>query len=86
MAVKSDFISRYRTTATAILSNLATLHELKAQYDALAYSSGVVDGDFVGSNADLTAQQFKDALGNLETFRASFFSSFYDANVYRLKQ
>lgn len=85
MALKANFISRYRDSVTKLLEALEEVDGMKAEYDGLGYSSGLVDGDFTGSNSDLTATQFKDALGNIETFRASFFSNNYDDNVYRLR-
>jgi hypothetical protein len=85
MAAKANFISRYRAAATKLLQALEEVDAMKAEYDGLGYSATLVDGDFTGSNTDLTAQQFKDALGNVETFRASFFSSNFDDNVFKLR-
>ncbi len=82
---RANFISRYRASALKIIEALEELDALKAEYDALGYSSSIVDGDFTGANADLTATPFKDALANLETFRASFFSSNFDDNVFKLR-
>jgi hypothetical protein len=85
MAAKANFVSRYRASAVKLLEALEEVDAMKAEYDGLGYSASLVDGDMTGANADLTAQQFKDALGNIETFRASFFSSNFDDNVFRLR-
>ena len=85
MAAKANFVSRYRSSTVKLIEALEEVDALKAEYDGLGYSSTLVDGDMTGANADLTAQQFKDALGNIETFRASFFSSNFDDNVFRLR-
>lgn len=86
MANKANYISRVRENAIQLIEALEAFDALYAEYNALGYSSGLQNSDFTGENADLTAAQFIDALGNIETYRATFFSSFYATNVFKLRR
>jgi hypothetical protein len=84
---RQNYITRYRTNAVKLIEALETAKALKDEYDGSALNDGIVDGDFANSsNDDLTAQQFKDAAGNVEAFRALFYANFYATNVYRLRR
>lgn len=83
---RQNYISRYIAMGTRLLSVLDEAKALKQEFDTRDLTNGIVNGDFVGDNDHLTAAQFKDAVGNVESYRALFFSNFYDANVYRLKR
>jgi hypothetical protein len=85
-AQRSNFISRYNANAVKMIEALEAAQAMKTEFDTRDYTTSIVDGDFVGSNDHLTAAQFKDAVGNVETYRALFFSNFYSTNVMRLRR
>lgn len=65
---KSDFISNYRAQIRSLVQTSQALKQLNDQYVALGYAGGggqIVDGDFVGSNAGITATEFKLTVGNV---------------------
>lgn len=70
--VKDAFITNYRAQVTGVLEGMTEALALKVQYDALNYSGSLVDGDLVGLNAGITAQEFKDAVAAIEALRTSF--------------
>ncbi len=85
MADKAGFITRYRQEIGRILDAIdGELQLLDAQYDALGYATDLVDEDFTGVNADLTAQQFKDGVAALRTVRASVQGN--STNIFRLRR
>lgn len=85
MADKAGFITRYRQEIGRMLDAIdGELQLLDAQYDALGYSTDLVDEDFTGINADLTAQQFNDGVASLRTVRASLQGN--STNIFRLRR
>lgn len=63
---RSNFASQYRAGVVNLLNNLAALRDMELQYNAEAIGSSLVQGDLVGSNADLTPAQFIAAVGSRE--------------------
>ena len=87
MADKAGFITRYRQEVGRILDALdGELEMLDHQYDALDYANILTDDDFTGTNAVLTAQQFKDGVASIQAMRDAFHSGGHDTNVYRLRR
>lgn len=84
MALKANFITRYRTAMAAWLSATESLIVLKKEYDAEGYSA-LVDGDFTGANVDLTAAQFTGAVGNFTSIDSNATTNNYYTNLYRLR-
>ena len=63
---KSNFISRYIQNTTQILDLLTELKEQRVEWDSQGYSSAIVDGDFVGANAHLTASNLASTVTSVQ--------------------
>lgn len=68
--LRGNFVSQYRAQIQALLSTLANLRDLEIQYNAEAIGSVLVQGDLVGSNADLAPADFVAAVGSREAIEA----------------
>lgn len=65
---KATFITNYRIAIDQLIAVAQTLKQLNDQYSALGYAGGggqIVDGDFTGPNAGITAVEFKLTVGNI---------------------
>ena len=86
MADRSEFIQIYRGAVSRFLKAIdEDMAGLEQEYDALAYSSVIVDADFPQEeNPPLTAAEFKAAVISMQTLRNAFHIGAHDTNLYRL--
>ena len=86
MAISKDaWISEYRQNVTKFLASMNQLLASRAQYDALTYGSTLVDEDFVGSNAGITAVEMKAAVASAATIGGAFQGTAHETNLYKIK-
>lgn len=72
--VKMAFVSRAAAAFVALCKARDQLVALRAEWDALGYSTAIVDADFVAPNDNLNAATLAAGFtsqGNLETFWAA---------------
>lgn len=73
-AQKSNHITNVRQAATALLDAYNRLSALRREWDALALSSELAEGDFSGQNAELLPADIAaiyTTLGALDTLMAA---------------
>jgi len=72
---KSDHITKQRQAVRNFIAALDELARLNREYAAQNFNhptAGLLDADFVGANADLTAQTFKNAVNGAQEFNNAF--------------
>jgi hypothetical protein len=84
MARKSDFISLARTKVKLLLDTLDAINDLNREYVAMGGSSWLVQGDFVGTNADILKADFDTAFGNAATLDGYVTTQNYDDTWYKI--
>ena len=70
----ANFITRSVTAAQKFVDSYNAMVSLRAEWDALGYSTGIIDADFTGNNAYIASadlQAFYTSQGNLVTFWGS---------------
>lgn len=74
---KSDHITKQRQAIRNYIAALDELARLFREYTAQNFNhatAGLLDADFIGSNADITAQTFKNAINGAQEFNVAFTS------------
>jgi len=82
---KANFIKIYRQTVADLIISLETLRSLRAEWDALGYSTGMADGDFFEENSGITAAEFATAVSSSGVLYDAFSGSGHDTNLYKVK-
>lgn len=80
---KSDFISLYRQLAAAMLENIGELEQLRQEWDSLDYTNSMVQGDFIGENANITKQELSDAVATLGAI-STLLAAGHRTNLYKI--
>jgi hypothetical protein len=75
---KSNLITEGRQLAVALRSQMNALRDFNDRYVAGGYS--LVDGDFVGENAGITAADFTTYISSLQAILTEFADG-HDTNV-----
>lgn len=83
MSRKSDFISLYRQFAASFLEDLGELEQLRQEWDALDYTNTMIQGDFVGENANITKQELTDAVATIGAISA-LLAQGHRTNLYKI--
>lgn len=65
-AKKTSFIGRYVSSVNRILVDLKELRDLRLEWDSENYSGILVDADFIGNNAHLTAANLASAVTSVQ--------------------
>jgi hypothetical protein len=68
---------------TNYLRVFETLEGLRAQYDALGYSSTLTEEDFAGPNADIDLAALQSAVASVEAI-GGFLDTGHSTNLYKL--
>ena len=84
MARKSDFISIARQKVKLLLDTLDEINDLNREFVANGGSSWLVQGDFVGMNADILKADFDNAFGNAATLDGYVATQNYDDTWYKI--
>lgn len=84
MARKSDFISISRTKIKLVLDTLNEINDLNREFVANGSASWLVQGDFVGTNADILKADFDTAFGNAATLDGYVATQNYDDTWYKI--
>jgi hypothetical protein len=83
VANPSDFVSRYRLHVTSLLTELESLNAMRAQWDALDYSTTLPPEAFEGANGDLDKAEMTAAVASIEAINA-FVAAGHATNLYEL--
>ena len=85
-ARKSNQITTYRQAFTNLVSSLEAWERLSKRDAAMGFSAGLVDGDFVGDNAGITAEYLTDGVTAGDSLVAHFRQSGQtrDLKLYRV--
>jgi hypothetical protein len=78
--IKEKFIADTRGQVGVLLQAMQTLNGLRQEYDALNLGSILVDADFVGDNAGITAAQLVAAYSSVAAIQ-SLLASGHNTNL-----
>lgn len=70
VAKHSNFVSRMVAEVGQFLETYQELQQLRAEWDALGYSSAITQTDLDGLNSHLTPQMLADAFSSLAAIKA----------------
>lgn len=83
VAKHSNFVSKMVGQVAEFLEDYQELLQLRAEWDALGYSSAITQDDLLGSNEHLTPQMLADAFSSLAAIKAVMDQG-HATNLYRL--
>ena len=81
---KSDFISESRDAVIDLQDALDVVKTLNREYVAGGGSSWLVQGDFVGTNAQIAKADFDTGFGNAATLDGYVVTQNYDDTFFKL--